>query len=412
MAASLLTEGTTVLRGVPRLKDVATMSAILRALGTELEWSGAGVLHLRSSGAKGTVAPYELVRQMRASICLLGPLLARRGAAAMPLPGGCVIGDRPINLHLKGLRALGATIEEDEHQLYGQAGALRGSRIDLAGPHGSTVLGTANVMMAAALAEGATVIEHAAREPEVQDLARFLRACGADVTGIGTGTLTITGTRRLQGTEYSLIPDRIEAATFLAAGAITGGDVTIEGVRPDHMESTIRAMERMGVALTVRERSVRATTSDRLGAAELVTAPYPGLPTDVQPQLSALLSLADGVSTVREIVYPDRFTHVPALRRLGASIVRKGAQAAIQGVDHLEGGPVAAADLRAGAALVLAGLAAEGVTRVSGVDQIDRGYDALEQRLGELGADISRRNVEWTLRREPDDWQDGERKPA
>ncbi|MFO8007819.1 MAG: UDP-N-acetylglucosamine 1-carboxyvinyltransferase [Candidatus Brocadiia bacterium] len=395
MAASMLAEGTTVLHRVPRLSDVETMAAILRALGTELRWRDEHTLELRSAGTDVTVAPRELVRRMRASVCVLGPLLATRGAAALPLPGGCVIGERPIDLHLKGLRALGATIREDEHQVYARAPALRGTTVPMAGPRGSTVLGTANVLMAACLADGTTVIEHAACEPEVQDLAHFLTSCGAQVDGIGTRTLTITGCDHLQGCEHTLIPDRIEAGTYLIAGAITGGKVSVEDLRTDHMQATLRSMEQIGLEFGRDEDTLWAGRRRRLCAADITTYPYPGLPTDMQPQLSALLALAEGTSTVTEGVYPDRFTHMSAMCRMGARMVREGSRAVVRGVDRLSGTRVKAADLRAGAALVLAGLAAEGVTTVQGVDQIDRGYENLEVVLGDLGADISRREAEW-----------------
>ncbi len=265
----------------------------------------------------------------------------------------------------------------------------------MAGPRGSTVLGTANVMMAACLAEGTTVIEHAACEPEVQDLARFLTACGAEISGIGTRTLTITGREHLEGCEHTLIPDRIEAGTYLIAGAITGGKVSVEGLRPGHMQATVHAMEQMGIEFGRDEDTLWAGRRSPLCAADITTYPYPGLPTDMQPQLSTLLALAEGTSTVTEGVYPDRFTHVAPLRRMGARMVRKGSRMIVRGVGRLSGARVKATDLRAGAALVLAGLVAEGVTTVQGVDQIDRGYEDLEDVLGNLGADISRRDAEW-----------------
>jgi UDP-N-acetylglucosamine 1-carboxyvinyltransferase len=297
-------------------------------------------------------------------------------------------------LHIKGLRALGAKIRVRRSCIYAHARRLRGARINLAGPHGSTVLGTANVMMAATLAEGRTVIEGAACEPETQDLARFLNACGALISGVGTRTLTVDGVERLQGAEYSIIPDRIEAGTFLAAVAAAGGSVTLEGARPDHMRANIEALERMGVEVRIRGDALAVARSEPLKAIEFATAPYPGVPTDVHPQLSVLLCLAEGKSTVREGVYPRRFTYVTELNRMGACISHRGAIAMIQGVPALHGAAVHAADLRTGAALVLAGLAAHGGTVITGVDQIDRGHQALEQRLRAVGADIHRRQSE------------------
>jgi UDP-N-acetylglucosamine 1-carboxyvinyltransferase len=390
MAASLLTTGVTVLRRVPRLADVDTMIAILRALGARVDWVEANALRIGPDRADGTTAPRELVRRMRASVCILGPLLATRGVAVLPAPGGCVIGRRPIDLHLGGLRALGATVVADEEEVSATAGRLCGARLRMTGRHGSTVLGTANVLMAATLARGTTVIEGAAREPEVQDLASFLVACGARIEGVGTGTLTVTGTETLMGTEHCLMPDRIEAGTFLAAAGITGGDVTVTGARPSDMAATLRAMARMGVEIEAGPGSVRARGCGPLRAVDLSTAPYPGLPTDMQPQLATLLAVARGTSTVAEGVYPDRFTHTTALGSMGAQIVRRGRLAAIKGVAGLRGAEVTATDLRAGAALVLAGLAAEGVTEISGLEQIDRGYQDLAARLRWLGANVER----------------------
>jgi len=395
MAASILVKGTTILRRVPRLTDVETMIAILRALGMEARWVGQDSLMLRSRGADITVAPREWVRSMRASICVLGPLVVSRGAATLPLPGGCVIGERPIDLHLKGLRTLGAEIYQDTHQIYARASALKGGRVKLGGPRGSTCLGTANIMAAATLAQGETVIEFAAKEPEIQDVARYLVACGAQIHGIGSSTLRIRGTDRLEGCEYSLIPDRIEVGTYLAAAAATGGDVCVEECRPDHMAATIEAIERMGVQIDVGRNTLRARRAGDLRAIQFSTAPYPGLPTDMQPQLSALLCLARGAGAVRESVYPERFTHVRGLQRMGARITRRGHLAVVQGVRKMEGTRVGATDLRAGAALVVAALAAQGRTVISKVAQIDRGYQHIEKRLGKLGARIRRREARW-----------------
>ncbi|MCK4283732.1 MAG: UDP-N-acetylglucosamine 1-carboxyvinyltransferase [Candidatus Brocadiae bacterium] len=390
MAAAILTDSPSVLHRVPRLTDVATISTILRALGVSAEWIGPDSLRLVPSRNGPVEAPSHLVRQMRSSICVLGPLLAMRGAARMATPGGCVIGDRPIDLHLKGLNALGARIEINGAHISGRADRLRGTSIDLKGPYGSTVLGTANVLMAAALAEGRTLIKHAACEPEVQDLARFLNGCGAHIRGIGTPTLVIEGVKSLHGTEHTIIPDRIEAGTFLAAAASTGGEITLEGLRADHLRAVIEAMGRMGVEFHEAEDALTVRRPGPLQAIGLATSPYPGLPTDMQPQLSALLCLTRGISTVREGVHPCRFTHVGELQRMGARIVQGDGQTIIEGVGQLHGAHVTAADLRGGAALMVAALAADGETTISGVDQIDRGYQTLEERLTMLGADISR----------------------
>ncbi len=391
MAASLLTEGVTVLHRVPRLRDVATMVALMRGLGAEVEWVGPASLRLRGDTVECTAPSPGLVCRMRASVCVLGPLLARHGRATLARPGGCTLGPRPIDLHLKGLRALGARIEERPDYLTAGAEELRAADIHLAGPRGSTVLGTANVLMAATAARGRTVIRCAAREPEIQDLARFLVACGAQIRGIGTPTLTITGSSRLRGVEHQLIPDRIEAATFLAAGVATRGGVRVEGARPEYLRATLRSLRAAGARVGITPEGVEARCDGPLRAVDLTTGPYPGLPTDVQPQLSTLLCLARGSGLVHERVYPERFAHVEPLRAMGARIVRDGPRARIRGKGALRGTPVRAPDIRAGAALVVAGLAAHGVTTISGVDQIDRGYQDLETRLRALGADIRRR---------------------
>lgn len=393
MAATLLLDGRAVLHRVPRLADVETMAELLRRLGMAVEWLGPNTLAMERRGDLQTAAPGDLVRVMRGSICVLGPLLAARGAAVMPPPGGCVLGERPIDLHVKGLRALGADIVAEDGGVSAVAPRLRGNRVDLMGPRGTTVLGTANVLTAAARADGRTVIEHAACEPEVQDLCAFLNACGARITGIGTGTLIIEGVERLRAVEHRIIPDRIEAGTFLAAAVATGGEVTLDGLRPEHLTEVIRALETMGSEVETTADAVTILRDGPLLPAQLDTAPYPGLPTDMQPQLSALLCLADGTSAVREHIYSSRHTHVAELQRMGAHIAREGTRTIIHGVPALRGAAVHAADLRAGAALTLAGLAAEGITAVTGTDQLDRGYQRLDKRLRELGADVRRLSV-------------------
>lgn len=390
MAATLLTEGTTVLRRVPRLKDVQTLRHILQKLGMEVERRGDHRLRLRVIDEDRCSAPCDLVRRMRASVCVLGPLVARRGRAEVPTPGGCVIGDRPIDLHVKGLRALGARFEVEEKKIKVTADRLRGAAVDLRGPFGSTVLGTANVMMAATLAEGTTVIHHAACEPEVQDLAGYLNACGARIRGIGRRTLVIDGVERLHGTDYAIIPDRIEAGTFAAAAVATGGLVTLERARPAHLRSTLELLRRAGARVLARGDTVQIQGPERPQPLSFNTDPYPGVPTDMQPQLTSLLAMARGASTVCEGVYPERFTHVAELQRLGAHIARDENRAVVRGVEGLEGAAVTARDLRAGAGLVVAALAARGVTEIHGVEHLDRGYQELEKKLRALGADVRR----------------------
>jgi len=390
MAAALLTEGTSVLSRVPRLTDVRTLTLILEALGMRTERIASDTLQLRVLNQKNCTCPHELAIEMRASVCVLGPLLARRGRAEVPLPGGCVIGERPIDLHLKGLRALGADIQQKNGYVFAKAKRLKGTRIYMGGPRGSTVLGTANVMTAATLADGITTIEHAACEPEIQDLANYLNGCGALIKGAGTNTVTIEGVKRLEGTLHRVIPDRIEAGTFACAAAATGGDVLLEGARPDHMSALIDVMQNMGVKFEIDDSGIRVACNKGLRAADFTALPYPGLPTDMQPQLMAVLNCAVGTSVVTDSVYPERFTHVGELHRLGADIIRQGPQAVIRGPGSLTGAPVTARDLRGGAALIIAGLAAEGDTIVSGMDHVDRGYERMENRLRGIGAQVKR----------------------
>jgi UDP-N-acetylglucosamine 1-carboxyvinyltransferase len=406
MAAAALTRGTSVLHEVPRLVDVETMRTILRALGVESEWTGSNSLSLTPTDCTACEPPPDLVRRMRGSVCVLGPLLARRGAAALALPGGCVLGSRPIDLHLKGLRALGAEFLVEEKRVRGRTGRtarsersrradrLRGARVDMEGPHGSTVLGTANVMAAATLAEGRTVIINAACEPELHDLADYLCACGARISGAGSPVVTIEGVRGLRGAEHTLIPDRIEAGTFLAAAAMAGGEVRLANVRPEHMAAVLQLVQRIGVQLDWQDGVLRVRRPGRAQPAHVVAEPYPGFPTDMQPQLASLLCLADGTSSITDRVYPQRFTHMEDLRRMGARLAAAPHGLAIEGVASLRGASVHAADLRAGAALVASALAAEGVTTLTGVEQIDRGYQDLVPRLQALGAIARREQAE------------------
>jgi len=390
LAAALLTEGKTVIKKCPRLEDVTAMSGLLRVLGAKVKRSGSDLV-VQAAGPLSGFAPYDIVRKMRASFCVLGPLVARLRSAKVSLPGGCVIGPRPVDLHLKGLQALGVRITIDGGYVLADASRLRGGTIYLGGPFGSTVLGTANVMMAATLARGTTVIENAASEPEVVNLVECLTRMGARIRGAGSSRLEIRGVERLKGCTIELIPDRIEAGTFMVAAAITHGDVVIKGLRLDHLHAVVDKLREVGVGITpVGRNACRVTADGRFRPVDVATLPYPGFPTDLQAQLMALLTLAEGVSVITEKIYPDRFMHVAELARMGANIRKEGPHAIISGLPKLSGAPVMASDLRASAALVLAGLAAEGETEIRRVYHIDRGYEHIEKKLARLGAQIRR----------------------
>ncbi len=389
LAACLLTDEPSVLNNVPQVTDVSTMVEILRHLGVEVDVAGPR-LTVRPGRYTGSAAPDEWVSKMRASICVLGPLLARRGRAEVSMPGGCVIGARPIDLHLKGLQALGAQVQVEHGKIVVKADRLIGTPIHLAGAFGSSVLGTDNVLMAATLAEGTTVVEHAACEPEVVALAEFLTAMGAELQGMGGPLVRVTGVDRLHGAAYRIIPDRIEAGTFMIATALLGGDVTLEGVRAEHLGALIDKLREAGAEITKRDDALRVRATRRLRAVDVTTLPYPGFPTDLQAPMTALLALAEGVGVITEKIYADRFMHVAELNRMGAQISREGASAIVKGVPRLSGAPVAATDLRAGVALLLAGLAAEGETDLSGTEHIDRGYERLVDKLTGLGCSVRR----------------------
>lgn len=389
MAACLLAEGPSVIRNVPDLRDVNTLLRILEHLGVRHGRDG-DALTLEVTDETNVTAPWELVKEMRASVCVLGPLLARRKRAKVSYPGGCVFGARPIDIHLKGLSALGARVAVEHGYVVAEGDRLRGDEVFLGGAFGPTVLGTANVAMAATLAEGTTVIEQAACEPEVTDLLTFLVAMGARIRGIGTHHLEIEGVESLHGAEHRIIPDRIEAGTFLLAGAITGGEVTVTGVRADHLSAVLDKLREAGASFSRANGAITLHPPRRIHACQLTTMAYPGFPTDLQAQLMALMVLADGISVITEKVYPDRFMHVAELTRLGARIHKEGPHAIVEGVPHLSGAPVMASDLRASAALVLAGLIAQGRTEVHRVYHIDRGYSRIEERLAALGARIRR----------------------
>ncbi len=388
MAATLLTRERCVIRHVPDLSDVAFMGRILASLGAKVRVQG-GTVTVDADKIKG-FGDYELIRKMRGSICILGPLLARLHESRVSLPGGCVIGSRPIDLHLKGLRALGAKIEIEGGYVCATARRLVGSDMFLGGRAGPTVLGTANVMMAAVLAEGATIIESAACEPEVVDLARFLSAMGAKISGAGSPTITITGVKELHGAEHDVIPDRIEAATFAIAAAATNGEVTLKGARPDHIHAVLDKLQEAGVKVERKDGLLTVKRARRLRPVDVITQPYAGFPTDAQAQMMVLMTQAQGISIITERIFEARFMHVSELARLGADITIEGPTAVIKGGRPLSGAPVMASDLRASAALVIAGMVAQGETRVKRIYHLDRGYEKIDDKLRRLGADVQR----------------------
>ena len=391
LAATLLTEDPCVIQRVPGLSDVHYMLQILTLLGADVE-RASGIVTVKAERVN-SVAPYEIVRKMRASVCVLGPLLGREREATVSLPGGCVIGDRPIDLHLRGFEALGAAVRVHGGNVKVLAPSLRGATVSLKGKFGTTVLGTDNVMMAAVLAEGVTVIEDAAREPEVVDLANFLNKMGAKIEGAGTPRIVIEGVKELHGAEHEVIPDRIEAGTFLVAGAIVGQQVRLTRVRPDHLTAVTDALRTCGYEVAGGNGSLTIHPNGAPKSLDLKTQPYPGFPTDMQAQMCALLATAEGESSVTECIFPQRFMHVSELKRMGAAIELDGATARIRGVENLSGAPVMASDLRASAALVLAGLLADGTTEINRVYHIDRGYEMLDEKLAGLGAQIERVKV-------------------
>ena len=388
LAASLLTADPVTIRGVPDLSDVRYMAEILRHQGAEVANPEPGVWRIRAAAITHST-PYDLVRKMRASICLLGALVGRLQRAEMAIPGGCVIGPRPIDLHLRGLEALGCAVSVEGGLVRVDASAARGAVINMGGPMGSTVLGTDNLVMAATLTPGTTVIECAAREPEVVDLCAFLIRMGARIRGAGTSTIEVEGVARLHGCDHTVIPDRIEVGTYLVAGAITGGDVTVEGANPAHLEAFLGKLAEAGVALETGPDFIRAHGLPGR-TVEITTEPYPGFPTDLQAQFMALQLLVPGRSLITEKVYPHRFMHAAELQRMGADISMEGPSAVVRGGSPLSGAPVMASDLRASAALILAALAAKGETWVQRLYHLDRGYERFEERLRTLGADIRR----------------------
>mgnify|MGYP000982305622 CR=1 FL=1 len=387
LAASLLTSGPNLFEDVPPLEDVNTICQLLEQLGVNVSWLGSGTLQIDAAHLNTCETPYELVRKMRASFLVMGPLLARTGRARVSLPGGCNIGTRPIDLHLKGFIALGAEVVMGHGYIEAKASRLTGSRIYLDFP---SVGATENIMMAASLAQGTTIIENAAAEPEIVDLANYLNSAGAHVRGAGTSLIRITGVEAMAGTNHTVIPDRIEAGTYIAAVAAAGGQVHLSNVVIDHLKPVIAKFEEVGVTILEHEDGLLVIGNKSLSATDIKTLPYPGFPTDMQAQMTAVLTTARGISLVTETIFENRFMHVDELKRMNAKVKIDGRSAVIQGVEVLTGAQVNASDLRAGAALVVAGLVADGVTEVGNIHHIDRGYHDLVGKLKALGADIWR----------------------
>ncbi len=393
LAAAMLAEGESVIENVPDIEDVRTMLQMLDALGVRTRFIGPGVLAIDAANLRSTEAPYQLVRKMRGSFYVAGALLARTGHAEVPLPGGCVIGSRPVDFHIQGFKALGAEVSEEAGVMKARARRLRGTRIYL-DPRLRSVGATINIMLAATLADGTTIIESASREPEIVSCAEFLRECGAQITGVGSSTLVIRGVDKLRGCRYRSIPDRMEAGTFMYAAAVTKGSLLLESVRPDHLTPVVDALRSAGVTVGYGDDWLKVETRERPEAVDVMTAPYPGYPTDLQPNHGVMAALARGTSIVEETIFDARFNYTDELARMGANIKVVGRAAIIKGVPELSGAPVEATDIRAGAALVLAGLAARGSTEISGTEFIDRGYERFVDKLRPLGAQISRSAVE------------------
>ena len=389
MAATLLTDEVCVIRGVPKLRDTTTMIKLLQSLGKIVDYAD-HTITIRSSSKTTHVADYKLVSTMRGSFCVLGPLLAKLGKAKVSLPGGCVIGIRPVDLHLKGIKELGAKLEIENGYVTATARKLKGANMFLGGVFGSSVLATANIMMAATLAHGQTVIECAACEPEIEDLTNMLIAMGAHIEGKGSPRLIITGVKQLRGADYKIIPDRIEAGTYILLAAATRSPLTIKNINPSHLMAVIDKLTQIGVEMECTESSIKVKRVKTIQPVNITTYPYPGIPTDLQAQFLALLSLTKGISVVTDKVYPDRFMHIAELNRMGANIQREGGHAIVQGVKNLYGAQVMASDLRASAALVVAGLAAKGRTEIHRIYHLERGYEAFDAKLKSIGAKVWR----------------------
>jgi UDP-N-acetylglucosamine 1-carboxyvinyltransferase len=389
MAAALLAPGRTTLHNVPRIQDCMTMADVLEHLGESVAWDGSS-LRVDATELRSVEAPYELVSRMRASILVLGPLLARCGRARVAMPGGCNIGSRKIDLHLKGLQKMGATFEQRHGFLEGTTDRLHGAVVSLDFP---SVGATENVMMAAVAARGTTVIENAAREPELVDLAHFLTEMGARIDGVGTPTVEIEGVDAFSAVEHTVIPDRIEAGTYAIAACATGGRVRLEGARPDHLDLVLDKLGEAGARIDVRDDGIDVSLDGRAEPVDLVTLPYPGFPTDLQPQMMAMLASSDGTSIVTENVFESRFMFVDELNRMGADIRTEGHHAVIRGVDRLSAAPVRALDIRAGFAMVIAALSADGATEIADMYHVDRGYEDFEAKLAGLGAEVRRERL-------------------
>ncbi|MDQ1344916.1 MAG: UDP-N-acetylglucosamine 1-carboxyvinyltransferase [Pseudomonadota bacterium] len=388
LAGALLADGPVTIGNVPHLRDVTTMIELLGRMGASVTIDERMRIEVDPRTTRETFAPYDLVKTMRAAILVLGPLVARYGSADVSLPGGCAIGARPVNIHVAGLQAMGADVHIENGYIKARAGRLKGARIVL---ETVTVTGTENLMMAATLAEGRTILENAAREPEIADLALFLNSMGAQITGHGTDTIVIDGVEALHGTSYEVLPDRIEAGTYLVAGAITGGRVRARGARAEHLDAVLAKLQEAGASVTRGEDFIEVDMHGRRPqAVDIRTAPHPGFPTDMQAQFAALNTVADGVGTIVETIFENRFMHMLEMRRMGAEIRLEGNTAIIKGVPKLTAAPVMATDLRASASLVLAGLVAEGTTEVERIYHIDRGYECIEEKLQGLGAQIRR----------------------
>lgn len=392
MASALLASGRTLIHNVPRLDDIETMSQVLRMLGAVVEWADKNTLAIDATELTSHEAPYDWVRRMRASIYVLGPLCARLGRAKVSLPGGCAIGPRPVDLHIKGLKQLGASIEIEHGYIVADCGRLEGARMVLSGEQGPSRGATANVMMAAVLARGITIIDAAAQEPETDDLVRFLNCMGARISGGGTSHLEIEGVQSLHPCEYKVMDDQIEAGTYAVVGAVAGAEVTVKGLRPDWNGALLTVFRDMNLRFEEGTDWIKIYGDGELRPVHITTAPYPGFPTDMQAQAMALTTLIPGISFITERIYPDRFMHVPELNRLGADIRVEGEMAIVHGVPRLSGAFVMANDLRASAALVIAGLVAEGETHVRRIYHLDRGYERMEEKLSGLGAQIVRMN--------------------
>lgn len=391
MAASILTDGESILKYVPNLTDVTIMQELLKNLGVKISELDKNVISLKIDCLNNFIIPYELTSKMRASILLLGPILAKIGRVSISQPGGCAIGSRPIDLHLKGLIAMGAKIEKESGSIIASADKLHGAKIYLDFP---SVGATENLIMAATLAEGETILENVAIEPEIVDLVTYLSSAGAKIQGAGTDTVKITGVEKLTGVEHTVISDRIEAGTLMIASAITGGDVVLKNVISSHLKPITAKLKEAGVEVSEELTSIRVKSGNNINAVDIKTLPYPGFPTDMQAQFVALMSVASGNSIVVETIFENRFLYVPELVRMGANIKIDGRSAVIEGKRKLNGAKVKATDLRAGASLILAGLVSDGITSITDIHHIDRGYEKIDEKLKQLGANIYRRNVE------------------